>query len=134
SNISATAAVSFTGVVATFNDADPNANAKDYTAVINWGDGHTTNGAIAANGQGGFNVTGTNTYAQPGKFAVSVDVADFGGSVVSVANTATVKANPALAGTGSIIAVGADAGGVPQVRVFDAQGVFKFSFFAYDKG
>jgi hypothetical protein len=69
----------FTGVVATFSDADPNANAKDYTATINWGDGHLTNGTIAADGLGGFSVTGTNTYATAGAFPVSVDVADFGG-------------------------------------------------------
>jgi hypothetical protein len=69
----------FTGAVATFSDADPAGNAKDFTATINWGDGHLTNGSIAADGRGGFTVSGTNTYATAGNFPVSVDVFDFGG-------------------------------------------------------
>jgi hypothetical protein len=100
--INATAGTSFTGVVGTFSDLDPQANAKDFTAVINWGDGHQTNGTIQANAAGGFDVIGTNTYAQAGKFPVSVDVADFGGgpgvggsqSVQSITNTANVVAAP----------------------------------------
>jgi len=88
----------FTGVVGTFSDADPHGNAHDYTATINWGDGHLTNGTITANAQGGFDVSGTNTYATPGRFAISVDVADFGGGpglggsnpTQSVTNTANV--------------------------------------------
>jgi hypothetical protein len=102
SAISATAGVPFSGKVATFSDLDPNGNARDFTAVINWGDGHQTNGTIQANGAGGFDVFGTNTYAQAGKFAVSVDVADFGGGpgiggsspTQSITNTATVAAAP----------------------------------------
>src|SRR5262249_18194952 len=64
----------FTGTVATFFDQDPNANAKDYTATINWGDGHLTNGSVTADGNGGFTVSGTNTYAQPGLFPINVDI------------------------------------------------------------
>jgi hypothetical protein len=48
STVSPTVGVPFTGVVATFSDADPNGNARDYTATINWGDGHFSNGTIAA--------------------------------------------------------------------------------------
>jgi hypothetical protein len=92
--------VPFTGVVASFSDLDPNGNAKDYTATINWGDGHLTNGIITANNQGGFNVTGTNTYSQLGLFPINVDIADFGGGngisgslpTVSVNNTILVNA------------------------------------------
>jgi hypothetical protein len=98
--VNAVAGQPFTGVVATFSDADPNANAKDFTATINWGDGHLTNGTITANAQGGFDVSGTNTYATVGRFAISVDVADFGGGpglggsnpTQSVTNTANVSA------------------------------------------
>ncbi|HEY7308858.1 MAG TPA: hypothetical protein VH643_05765, partial [Gemmataceae bacterium] len=61
--VNATAGQSFTGVAANFSDADPNANAKDFTATINWGDGHASNGTIVADGKGGFAVLGTNTYA-----------------------------------------------------------------------
>jgi hypothetical protein len=92
--------VPFTGVVATFNDQDPAANAKDFTATINWGDGHLTNGTITADGHGGFSVSGTNTYKALGQFPINVDIADFGGGngingsapVVSVNNTILVTA------------------------------------------
>jgi hypothetical protein len=98
--VNPTAGVSFTGVVATFSDQDPNGNAKDFTATINWGDGHSTNGTITKNAQGGFNVAGTNLYARPGLFPINVDVADFGGGngiggslpTVSINNTANVTA------------------------------------------
>ncbi|HEY7311589.1 MAG TPA: hypothetical protein VH643_19655, partial [Gemmataceae bacterium] len=64
--VHATAGQSFTGVAANFSDADPNANARDFTANINWGDGHSSNGTIVADGNGGFAVIGTNTYANAG--------------------------------------------------------------------
>jgi hypothetical protein len=97
-NIAATVGTPFTGVVATFSDSNPNGNARDYTATINWGDGHLTNGTIAADGAGGFQVSGTNTYARAGTFPINVDVADFGGGpgiggcnpTLSVNNTARV--------------------------------------------
>jgi hypothetical protein len=93
----------FTGVVATFSDEDPNANAKDYTATINWGDGHQTNGTITANSSGGFDVSGTNTYTQLGVFPINVDIMDFGGGpgaggsnpTLSVNNTVNVNAGDA---------------------------------------
>jgi hypothetical protein len=92
--------VPFTGTVATFSDTDPNGNVRDYTATINWGDGHASNASIVADGNGGFNVIGTNTYANPGRFAINVDVMDFGGGpgpsgsdpTLSINNTANVSA------------------------------------------
>jgi hypothetical protein len=92
--------VAFTGVVATFSDQDPAANAKDFTATINWGDGHLTNGTITADGTGGFSVSGTNTYTRLGLVPINVDIADFGGGngingtapTVSVNNTIKVTA------------------------------------------
>jgi hypothetical protein len=90
--VNATAGTPFTGVAGTFSDADPNANAKDYTATINWGDGHTSNGTIVADGHGGFNVVGTNTYASAGAFSIAVQIQDFGSSFFTVTNTASVAA------------------------------------------
>jgi hypothetical protein len=98
--VNAKVGVPFNGAVATFNDLDPNGNAKDYTATINWGDGHFQNGTIAADGNGGFTVSGSNTYTHAGTFPVNVDVADFGGgpgvggsaATESVNNTAQVTA------------------------------------------
>jgi hypothetical protein len=88
--VHATAGQSFTGVAANFSDADPNASAKDFTATINWGDGHSSNGTIVADGKGGFAVIGTNTYASAGAFPIAVQIQDFGGSFFTVTNTANV--------------------------------------------
>jgi hypothetical protein len=92
--VHATAGQSFTGVAATFSDADPNANAKDFTANINWGDGHSSVGTIVADGNGGFNVMGTNTYANPGLYSIAVQIQDFGSSFFTVTNTANVAPAP----------------------------------------
>src|SRR5204863_7698998 len=48
------------------------------------------NGTVTKNAGGGFDVSGTNTYAESGRFPVNVDVMDFGGAAVSVNNTAVV--------------------------------------------
>ncbi len=73
-SVNATVGTAFTGVVATFNDEDPNGKATDYTATINWGGGHLTNGASSPpTAKGGFDVSGTNTYATAGTFPINVD-------------------------------------------------------------
>ncbi len=77
----------FTGVVGSFTDDDPHglpgANG-DYTAVINWGDGQTSDGTITQPGGPGtaFQVIGTHAYTEDGVFnqpngnAVTVTVTD----------------------------------------------------------
>lgn len=54
----------YTGPVARFVDATPGTHAGDYSAVIDWGDGHRSDGTVAddGSGTGGFVVGGTNTY------------------------------------------------------------------------
>jgi hypothetical protein len=91
--LNAAVGLPITGVVATFSDSDPNGNAKDYTATINWGDGHFSNGTITKNAQGGFDVNGTNTYATPGNFSINVDIADFGGGPGSGGSQPTLAVN-----------------------------------------
>jgi hypothetical protein len=124
----------FSGVVATFSDADPNGNAKDYTATINWGDGHLTNGTVTADAHGGFTVSGTNTYVTPGAFPVGVDVADFGGGpgvggsqpTVSIVNTITVTPPPpppAAVASSRDLVVGV-ANGIASVFVPNAAGQY----------
>jgi N-acetylneuraminic acid mutarotase len=90
----------FTGPVASFSDADPNAAAGDYTATINWGDGHQTTGSVVANGSGGFNVIGTNTYNVAGTMPISVTVTDSGGASVSINNSGHVPATLQVTGLG----------------------------------
>jgi len=95
--IAATAGLTFNGLVATFSDLDPNGVAGNFTAPIDWGDGHISPGAISANANGGFNVNGSNTYAAGGRFPVTVDIADFLGSKLTINNTAAVT------GTGQVL-------------------------------
>jgi len=144
----------FNGTVATFSSANAAATAKDFFAVINWGDGHLTNGTVTANTSGGFDVAGTNTFTTAGLIPVAVTAYDFGGSEVTIANTARVNkvtssitlassSNPGLAGqsitytatvtnpagaaapTGTVAFLdGANIIGVAQL---DANGVAKFT-------
>jgi hypothetical protein len=95
----ATEGKAFTGVVASFTDANKSAAAGDFTATITWGDGHVSAGTVAANGSR-FDVSGTNTYAEEGSYAVAVQVADKGGNTTTVNNTMTV-ADAALTATGA---------------------------------
>jgi hypothetical protein len=60
--INAVFGTAFTGTVATFTATDPKATAGGFTATIDWGDGTTSTGTIAADTNGGFDVTGTHTY------------------------------------------------------------------------
>jgi hypothetical protein len=106
----ATVGTAFTGSVATFSDSDMTAKASQFTATINWGDGHISNGTVQANAQGGFDVVGTNTYATAGLVPTSVHIQDFAGasdvdvaSVIKVAaasttTTLSVMPRPAIAG------------------------------------
>ena len=85
---------SFSGIVAGFTDTDPNGAVADFNATIDWGDGTTTTGTISDNGRGGFNVTGTHTYAEQGTNGITVAISDVGGSTVQVFSTAEVDDAP----------------------------------------
>lgn len=95
--VSAIEGASFKGVVATFTDANPGATAAEFTAIIGWGDGHTSVGAVTANSGGGFTVSGTNTFAEEGNFAVNVTISDQGSASAQAAGTAAVADAPLLA-------------------------------------
>src|SRR5207244_8458789 len=56
--LSLTAGASFSGIVANFTDADSNGTAS-FQALIAWGDGIVSTAKVIANGNGGFNVGGT---------------------------------------------------------------------------
>ncbi|MFL6282222.1 MAG: FG-GAP-like repeat-containing protein [Pyrinomonadaceae bacterium] len=91
-NFGATATVQVSGVkVASFIDYDTTKTAASFTATINWGDGTTPSaGTVAANGSGGFDVTGAHTYSVAGVYGVGVQIADTSGNFASAAATATV--------------------------------------------
>ncbi len=62
-------------VLATFTDSTPGALPRDFSAHIDWGDGKVSPGAITANGDGKFAVTGRHTYRDPEAFAAFVHIA-----------------------------------------------------------
>ena len=84
----------FSGAVASFTDADPNAVATPRpteTALINWGDGTASAGTITQDTAGGsFTVSGKHAYAVAKTFTVTVSVRDPGGSKATATTTATV--------------------------------------------
>jgi hypothetical protein len=90
---------SFTAPVATFSSGDPNASPGDFTATIDWGDGHLSTGTIVSRTGGGFTVAGTNTYAESGTYQVAVTISSNGGSSTTANTTATVS-DAALSATG----------------------------------
>ncbi len=69
-----------------FSDADPDAQASDYLAIVSWGDGSYSqsndgsgNVQVVAAANGGFNVVGSHTYAE-GSASFAVQVIDQGDS------------------------------------------------------
>ncbi len=84
------------GVVAHFGDADPGGQVSDFSSQIQWGDGSSSAGSVSGAPGGGFDVSGTHTYASAGSFAMSVSIADAGGSTTQASATATVAASGPL--------------------------------------
>jgi hypothetical protein len=78
----------FSGVLATFTDADPGATAGDYSATILWDDGSTSAGTIS--GSGTFTVSASHTFPRFSfTHALTVIIRDQGGSSVVVVDNAT---------------------------------------------
>jgi hypothetical protein len=77
--ITPVAGAPFSGVVASFTDSDGDKLAN-FSATLDWGDGTTTSGTLAANSSGGFNVSGNHTYATHGPFTLKVGVNDTDGT------------------------------------------------------
>ncbi|HEX7449362.1 MAG TPA: TIGR03118 family protein [Pirellulales bacterium] len=95
--ISLTEQTAFSGVVASFTDANPAADPGDFAATINWGDGATTTGDVTASA-GVFSVSGSHTYADEEATAITVVVNDAGGS------TATIVSVVSLADADTLVA------------------------------
>jgi hypothetical protein len=88
--ISAVEGTAFSGQVATLHDTDTTASAGQFTASIDWGDGHTSAGTVSGSG-GTYTVSGTNTYADEGTYNAKVTITDTSdGQTVTVSDTATV--------------------------------------------
>ena len=96
--LGATVGVETTVTVARLTDADPTATAADYAVTIDWGDGQSSAGRLAASGDG-YDVVGTHTYGATGSFSVRTTVAKVNGVAATVTSTARVVDRPDLAVT-----------------------------------
>ena len=96
----------FSGSVATFTDSNPLAQASDFTATINWGDGHSTTGTVAHPLGQPFQVSGSHVYTRVGGFTATVAIqhlsatANVTGASASRSAAATVR-DAALTGAGN---------------------------------
>lgn len=88
--------------VASFTDADPHGEVADFSASIDWGDGHTDPAVVAAGTGGRFNVLApAHTYEEEGSPHVSVNIADAGGAKTTAhpamtTHDAALTAGPAV--------------------------------------
>ncbi|HUY89049.1 MAG TPA: TIGR03118 family protein [Pirellulales bacterium] len=77
--------------VARFSGSPGGSGANQFAASIDWGDGSTSAGTVAASASGnGFTVTGSHAYQGAGMRDIEVTVHGPGGVVQQVAETATV--------------------------------------------
>ncbi len=122
---------SFTGIVAKFSDADNNMNPAAYAVAIHWGDGKTSLGKVTADPNGGFDVTGTHTYAGPGAFRITAQIADKDADATSVSTT-NVVSEAAIKATGTNINATRDKSlsNVVVGTFTDADGALKASAFS----
>ncbi|HVX10740.1 MAG TPA: MBG domain-containing protein [Pirellulales bacterium] len=135
-SVAATAGATFSGVVATFSDDNPNSTVGDFAVTIDWGD-HTmpttVSGSEITVSDRTFTVAAGHVYAEAGAYSLTVTVDDKGGSsqtmnenaAVASATTAAPTANPdtfvlgasgPFSGSGatSVLANDTSAGGQPQ--------------------
>ena len=125
-NVSAVEGNPFIGVVANFTDDNPRADASDFTATIDWGDGSptTTGEIIAGNGLGSFLVvvdsslahtytdeTGSPIHPQP--LNISITIAETDGNASVIADGFANVADAALLSATGIDPTGGAVEGVP---------------------
>ena len=98
--VTATEGLAFSGVVATFTDANPSAPLSDFAAasavMIDWGDGTQSAGNLVQPGGVGttFIVRGSHTYAEEGSKNISIVITDEGGATTTASTTATISDAP----------------------------------------
>jgi hypothetical protein len=78
---------SFSGVVATFKDANAKAPLSDFKATITWGDGSVSTGVVQSLGNGLFSVSASHTFSSTPTSSFSVTIKDVGGASVSASTS-----------------------------------------------
>jgi uncharacterized protein (TIGR03118 family) len=129
--VAPTEGATFSGAVAAFASTTATAQAGDFTATIDWGDGTTSVGTVVANPEGGFNVVGSHLYAEEAADPIHVTVSDNASHTITIAASAQVADAP-LAARGESLTVGVndasplvvatftDAGGAEPVANYTA--------------
>lgn len=98
---------SVSGTVATFTDPDAAAQASDYSASIDWGDGSSAGtGTITKNQDGSFSVSGSHTYADEGSYTIKATITDTGDASNTATVTDTANVSDASLAPGSISSPG----------------------------
>jgi len=99
------------GTVATFNDPDSAANASDYSASIDWGDGGSADtGTVTQNQDGSFSVSGSHTYDDEGQYTITVAITDTDNASNTATVTDTANISDASLSKGSISSPGSVSG------------------------
>ncbi len=114
-SIACTEGGTFSGVVASFTDADPLATPGSYTALINWGDGSVSAGVIGRFPGGGFDVIGTHPYADAGILPVSVTITDVDTFTGDVGQNTVTATSTALVTDAPLSAVGVNPSGLRAI-------------------
>ncbi|HVS36138.1 MAG TPA: putative Ig domain-containing protein [Gemmataceae bacterium] len=85
--------------VASFTDSDPNAQASNFKAWIDWGDGSTGIGTVSEY-NGLFSVTGSHVYTAPGAYGIEVAVTDLYGHAIYTGTAVQVAPAKAIGNDG----------------------------------
>ncbi len=94
--VTATVGQSFTGTVASFADYT---GSGSLSALVNWGDGQTSQGQVVNEGNGQYQVVGTHTYAAAGTYTMQVQIE--GSNVVTATVASTAQVAPSSQSSGS---------------------------------
>jgi hypothetical protein len=106
-DIDVTEGLLFNGVIARFQGSDVTGPFASLTAAIDWGNGSTTAGQIAADPSGGLTVSGFTTYPENGLTTATVTVFGTNDSKATGVGPITVEATtPTLTGYAQTVAAG----------------------------
>ena len=87
--IAATESGVFTGTMASFSDPGGPAPVANYSAVVNWGDGNTSQATLVPAGSG-FNVVASHSYEEEGHYQAITTIADKGGATVTATSAVAI--------------------------------------------
>jgi hypothetical protein len=118
SAVSGVAGTQFSLPVANFADTNTSDTMNDFNALIDWGDGKSSSGAVVG-GNGSFTVVGTHTYTAPGPYSTTVTVIGLGAAPSgSITGQANISSNYKPTGTQIVTVAGQPIPSFPPVATF----------------